>query len=360
MFNQAYIGSIVTEGVLRAYTEIIPLFGLGILKLGIGFAIVTIVINLRATGKSAGASLSKIGKNPPELHAPIFARIFPRLLVLGIFIEIIAVLVAIGWMAAGVGILDSELVHIFEVLAEPIEGLGVSLLIGGIALGLATIVLTLSRQATVLPGKLTEIVTGNEEKFVNQLSYFPKWNLIVTYLGMAITVTGLFPLAFIRLNVDIWYPLWENWMFLGIGTMLFSITFWLLTIIKWLRIQRENLRRTVSESTRTDLLGIELPLSITGIAPILAVIGLLWMIAFFGFAWLGDIGLVGPFGPLVRPGKAIGMVLIFMGIGLELMTIVVNLKLTAFMLPGAFSKIVGAIKGDKIMSSSGMSVVNQL
>ena len=42
------------------------------------------------------------------------------------------------------------------------------------------------------------------------------------------------------------------------------------------------------------------------------------------------------------------MTTIFLGIGLVLMTIVVNLRLTAFMLPGSFSKIVSAIKGEKV------------
>ena len=86
---------------------------------------------------------------------------------------------------------------------------------------------------------------------------------------MTITATGLLPIAFIRLNVDIWHPLWENWMFIGIGIMLFSISFWLLTIIKLLRTQRENLGKTVAESAGIEVPRIEPSLSITKIAPII-------------------------------------------------------------------------------------------
>jgi hypothetical protein len=360
LYNQATFGAGVTEEILKAYTEIIPLYGLGILKLGIGFAIVTIVMNLMATGESARQSLSKIDKQPPEIEPPIFARIFPRLLVAGILIETVAVLFAIGWMAAAAGAIDGALLHTFEVLAEPIEGVGVALLIGGIALGLATIVLNLSRQSIVLPGRLIEIATGKEAQKSSFQELFPKWILVLTYLGMLITSTGLIPIGFIRLAVDIPTPFWENWMFIGIGLMLFSIVFWLLTIVKWLRAQRTNLGNAVGESAGIDVPEIEPPMRITMIAPVLAVIGLFWMISFAFFGWLFANGMVGPFGPLVRPGKAVGMTTIFLGIGLILMTIVVNLRLTAFMLPGSFSKMVSAIKGDKVEGAPGMPVANPM
>ncbi|MFQ5832242.1 MAG: hypothetical protein ACE5H4_06050 [Candidatus Thorarchaeota archaeon] len=358
--STVYLAAVTTEAVLLAYAEIVPLFGLGILKLGIGFAIATIVMNLRATGKSARTSLAKINKQPPEVHPPLFARVFTELLVIGILVELAAVFLAIGWMAAGAGIIDAGLGHTFEVLAEPLEGLGVSLLIGGIALGLAAIVLNLSRQALVLPGRLIEIATGKESKTDDFQKLFPKWNLMVTYLGMIITATGLVPLAFIRLSVDMPTPLWENWMFIGIGTMLFSIAFWLLTIIKWIRAQRTNLGKAVGESAGIDVPEIEAPLSTTRGVPVLAVVGLLWMITFFGLAVLFANGVIGPYGPLVRPGKAIGLATIFLGIGLALITIVVNLRLTAFMLPGSFSKIVSVIKGEKVEGAPGIPVANPL
>ncbi|MHA1943069.1 MAG: hypothetical protein ACW96M_01605, partial [Candidatus Thorarchaeota archaeon] len=42
--SEAYLIVEAVEAVLHAYAEIVPLFGLGILKLGIGFAIATIVM----------------------------------------------------------------------------------------------------------------------------------------------------------------------------------------------------------------------------------------------------------------------------------------------------------------------------
>jgi hypothetical protein len=355
-----YMSTAAIEAVLHAYVEIVPLFGLGILKLGIGFAIATIVVNLRSTGENARASLAKINLKPPEPEPPLFARIFVKILVFGILIELVAVFITFGWMAAEVAIIDPALVNIFETFAEPLEGLGVAFLIGGIAFGLATIVLNLSTQSIVLPGRLVQIATGKESRPGDIKQLFPKRILMLTYLGMIITATGLFPLAFIRLFIDIPLPTWENWMFIGVGTMLFSIAFWLLTIIKWLRAQRSNLGKAVAESGGIDVPDIESPLSITRLTPILAAIGLLWMISFVVLGLMFSAGLVGPYGPLVRPGKAIGLATIFLGIGLALMTIVVNLKLTSFMLPGAFSKIAGAIKGDKVEGAPGISVANPL
>ena len=358
--SEGYLAVEALEAVLHAYAEIVPLFGLGILKLGIGFAIATIVITLRSTGENARASLAKINLNPPEPEPPFFARVFVKLLVLGILIELVAVFITFGWMAAEVAIIDPALVGILETFAEPLEGLGVAFLIGGIAFGLATIVLNLSTQSIVLPGRLIQIATGKESQPSNIKELFPKRTLMVTYLGMIITITGLFPLAFIRLFITIPLPTWENWMFIGIGTMLFSIVFWLLTIIKWLRAQRSNLGKAVAESGGIDVPEIESPMSITRLVPILAAIGLIWMITFAVLGLMFSEGLVGQWGPLVRPGKAIGMATIFLGIGLALMAIVVNLKLTSFMLPGSFSKIASAIKGDKVEGAPGIHVENPM
>ncbi|MHA2361394.1 MAG: hypothetical protein ACXAB6_05650 [Candidatus Thorarchaeota archaeon] len=367
VLSDPYRVALSNEALLRSYTEIIPLLGLGFLKLGIGFAIASITLRLKETGENAGVSLEKVNKKPPEMQTPLFARIFPKMLLLGILVELFAVVITIGWMMTSLSVIDLQfsglegtqayldmevLNHILEVFAEPIEGLGVALLIGGIAFGLATIVLNLSRQATVLPKKLTEIVTGAEAGKPDLEGLFPKKILMLTVLGILITASGLLPIAFIRAflsdTITISHVQWENWMFVGIGTMLFAIAFWLLTIVKWLRNQRSNLGQTIRDSAGIDLPPIESPLGITKIVPMLAIIGFLWMILWFVFAWTGIAASVGP---IVRPGKAIGMSLIFIGIGLALMTIVVNLRLTALMLPGAFTKIVSAIKGEQVDST---------
>ncbi|MHA2373119.1 MAG: hypothetical protein ACXAEB_08885 [Candidatus Thorarchaeota archaeon] len=179
VLSDPYRAALSTEALLRSYTEIIPLLGLGFLKLGIGFAIASIALRLKETGENAGASLEKVNKKPPEMQPPLFARIFPKMIFLGILIELFAVVVTIGWMMTSLSVIDLQfsgleatqayldavsLNHILEVFAEPLEGLGVALLIGGIAFGLATIVLNLSRQTTVLPKKLTSprIFSGSQ------------------------------------------------------------------------------------------------------------------------------------------------------------------------------------------------------
>ncbi|MHA2083403.1 MAG: hypothetical protein ACXABD_06590, partial [Candidatus Thorarchaeota archaeon] len=213
VLSDSYRAALSNEALLRSYTEIIPLLGLGFLKLGIGFAIASIAMRLKETGENAGASLEKVNKKPPEMQPPLFARIFPKMLLLGILIELFAVVVTIGWMMTSLSVIDLQfsgleatqayldavsLNHILEVFAEPIEGLGVALLIGGIAFGLATIVLNLSRQATILPKKLTEIVTGTEAGKPDLKRLFPKNILWLTVLGILITASGLLPIAFIR------------------------------------------------------------------------------------------------------------------------------------------------------------------
>ena len=115
-----YTSTAAIEAVLHAYAEIVPLFGLGILKLGIGFAIAAIVLTLRSTGENARASLAKINLKPPDPEPPFFARVFVKMLVLGILIELVAVFITMGWMAAEVAIIDPALVGIFETFAEPL------------------------------------------------------------------------------------------------------------------------------------------------------------------------------------------------------------------------------------------------
>ena len=372
--SDAYRAALSNEALFMRYAEIIPLFGFGLLKLGIGFAIATIVINLKATGDSAGESLAKVNKTPPEMKPPLYTRIFPMMLVLGILAELVAVIVTIGWMVTGLGVIDltfaaqditaiASLDHLLEILAEPLEGLGVSLLIGGIAFGLATIVINLGRQATILPRTLTELATGKESSIPPLKELISKPLLILTVIGILITASGLIPIAFIRMvvTIPVLNGVWETWMFTGIALLLFSIGFWLLVIIKMLKAQKFNLGNTVSEVSGVDAPKAEATLSITKIVPIFLFLGLVWMLSFLVLSHLTLPGeVLASYRPLVRPGKAIGLGLIFAGIGFALMAIVSHLKLTAFMLPGAFARIVAAIKGDQPQAPSPTMSINPM
>ena len=407
--SSAYSGALITEAVLMRYSEIVPLLGLGFIKLGIGFAIATIVIHLRATGQRAGASLRKAGQEIVEIKPSFFARNFPRFLVLGIAIELVATAVMVGWILTGLRVIGLQfagetassgflqimiLDKTLEALAEPIEGLGVTFLIGGISFGLAMIVANLGIQATQLPETLLALKSGGEGSgIVESRRLIPKKLMGLTALGMIITASA-FPIALFRaMNESTLQTLefagassslvyqtalvterliaftWETWMFVGIAIMLFSIGFWLLTIVDRLRAQRSNLGAAAGRMTGLSIPAIELPMRITKVVPFFLVAGLLWMLIFFGvFNIMRDIaglnvlseqfaGRIGSelfqqstiaqatLGELVRPGKAIGLALIFTGIGLSLLTIAINLRLTAMMLPGAFTKIVNAIRG---------------
>lgn len=406
--------ALTTEAVLMRYSEIVPLLGLGFLKLGIGFAIATIVTNIRATGKNARESLKKANLNIEELSQPFFSRYFPRFLLLGIIIELVAVVVMSGWIFTGLSLIDLQfsgltdslsfhnmtiLDTIFGVLAEPLEGLGVTFLIGGIAFGLVTIVANLGMQVTSIPKNLIALATGKKVSSESGvMSVIPKKLVRVTILGMIITASGLL-LAIIRVfNVTSLENMifsgdtaslayqnalvtermigfsWETWMFVGISIMLFAIGYLLLRIISLLSAQRINLSKAVSDITGQKVPSLDKPLWTTRYAPLFLIAGLVWMIVFFGvfnimrdlagLAVLGEqfAGNVGSdifkqntisqstLGILVRPGKAISMALLFSGIGLSLVTIVINLRLTALVLPGSFAKISNAIKGESVAS----------
>lgn len=421
MASSAYVSALTIENVLLRYLEIVPLFGLGVLKLGIGFAIATIVVNLHATGEAAMRSLRKAGQKDLETPQPVFARIFPKMLVSGILVEAGAVVVMIAWIFTGLRLIALRVAgetaseafrqvtllnSTFEAFAEPIEGLGVALLIGGIAFGLAAIIGNLGMQATEIPRRLVVLSGKGVSELTQKGIAVPRKLVGTAILGMLITASA-FPIAVFRvfnefrldtLSADesslifrnalvterIIAFTWETWMFVGIALMLFSIGFLLLSIVSRLRAQRANLGQAVTQISGSKVKSIETPLSITRVVPLFLVSGLLWMIVFFGvFTIIRDIAGINvileqfagrtdsvlfqqstisqaTFGELVRPGKVIGLGLIFTGIGLSLLTIVINLRLTAMTLPGAFARIVNGIKGEAATDNSDTTSINPM
>ncbi len=419
--SSAYISALTVENVLLRYLEIVPLFGLGVLKLGIGFAIATIVVSLRATGESAARSLRKAGQNDLDIAQPFFSRFFPKMLLLGILTEAVAVIVMVGWIFTGLRLVDLRVAgdtasdvfrqvallnSTFEAFAEPIEGVGVALLIGGIAFGLMAIVGNLGMQASEIPRRLVTLSGKEVSALSQQRIAVPRKLLGTTILGILITASAL-PIAVFRVFNEFRLDAlsgeqsslifrgalvteriiaftWETWMFVGIALMLFSIGFLLLSVVSRLRAQRSNLDEAVNQISGSEIEPIEAHLAITKIVPLFLVSGLLWMILFFGlFTILRDISGVNvifeqfagrtdsilfqqstisqaTYGQLIRPGKVIGLGLIFTGIGLSLLTIVINLKLTAMTLPGAFARIVKGIKGEAVEDAVGKSPINPM
>ena len=374
--SSAYISALTVENVLLRYLEIVPLFGLGVLKLGIGFAIATIVVSLRATGENAVRSLRKAGQKDLDIAQPFLSRFFPKMLLLGILAEALAVIVMVGWIFTGLRLVElrvagdtaSDLFRqvallnsTLEAFAEPIEGVGVALLIGGIAFGLVAITGNLGMQASEIPRRLVALSGKGVSGLSQQRIAVPRKLLGTAFLGMLITASALPIAAFRVLNEFRLDALsgeesslifrnalvteriiaftWETWMFVGIALMLFSIGFLLLSIVSRLRAQRSNLSEAANQISGSEIEPIEAPLAITKIVPLFLVSGLLWMIVFFGiFTVLRDISGVNvileqfagrtdsilfqqstisqaTYGELVRPGKVIGLGLIFTGIG---------------------------------------------
>ncbi|MHA1953908.1 MAG: hypothetical protein ACW96U_08180 [Candidatus Heimdallarchaeaceae archaeon] len=356
-FNQMYITSDnLVEIALRRFLEIIPLLGLGFLKLGIGFAIVTIVRNISATGENATKSFNKAGLELKKPKMPFFSKAFPWFLISGIISELVAAIVMIFWINAGIKG-DAFADHIYEIITVPIEALGVALLIGGIAFGLATIVMNLGIQVNELPRRLKILVKGEKNpEILDRSKLVPKWTIILTLTGMIVTASSFIPIAIVRAihySVTGLTPaslnglFWDTWIFVGIAILLFSISYWLLRIIKWLRNQRSHIGETVGELAEIETRPLEQPLKITTAVHSFATAGLTWMFIFFFVITIYNAFNPSPLQMLIKPGRAISLALLFIGIGLALLTIVVNLKLTAFMLPGSFTNIVNVIKGDK-------------
>jgi len=327
----------------------------------------------------------------------------------------------VGWIFTGLRLVDLRVAgdtasdvfrqvallnSTFEAFAEPIEGVGVALLIGGIAFGLMAIVGNLGMQASEIPRRLVTLSGKEVSELSQQRIAVPRKLLGTTILGILITASAL-PIAAFRVFNEFRLDAlsgeqsslifrsalvteriiaftWETWMFVGIALMLFSIGFLLLSVVSRLRAQRSNLDEAVNQISGSEIEPIEAHLAITKIVPLFLVSGLLWMILFFGlFTILRDISGVNvifeqfagrtdsilfqqstisqaTYGQLIRPGKVIGLGLIFTGIGLSLLTIVINLKLTAMTLPGAFARIVKGIKGEAVEDAVGKSPINPM
>ncbi|MCZ6725255.1 MAG: hypothetical protein O6846_03405, partial [Thaumarchaeota archaeon] len=213
--SSAYISALTVENVLLRYLEIVPLFGLGVLKLGIGFAIATIVVSLRATGENAVRSLRKAGQKDLDIAQPFLSRFFPKMLLLGILAEAVAVIVMVGWIFTGLRLVElrvagdtaSDLFRqvallnsTLEAFAEPIEGVGVALLIGGIAFGLVAITGNLGMQASEIPRRLVALSGKGVSELSQQRIAVPRKLLGTAFLGMLITASALPIAAFRVLN----------------------------------------------------------------------------------------------------------------------------------------------------------------
>ena len=388
--------------------------GLSFIKLGIGFAIATIVRNLRMTGRLslsayASAGLTEAQAASDQWQEPWFGRLFTKFLFAGIVTLGFFFLLTLWWDANLVLLKDAEFdgrttgfaynayLMIEQVLGALIGGgkfLGEALLIFGILTGLATIIWHLSRQSRNLPELARRALDPNNPNRGAQLAgpVIPSALINLGILGF-VTLAMAAPLALIRSGFIGWSlgrqfeggvsqtalrldgilgrtidPLTN----FGLGILFFTIALLLLSIIRWLREQRQGYGSLIAEFSggATSPPSIESTLWPTRLVTPFAIVGI-FIIGFFFFTMTGvrDINfnslltlqfsgdtastmfqsalrLDRVLGPVIGAVRFIGIASLFVAIGLALVTIVINLRATALLLPPAFSKLIGVANGE--------------
>jgi len=263
--------------------------GLSFIKLGIGFAIATIVQNLRITGRLSlrafsSAGLTEAQRDLDSYDEPWFGRMFTKFLFAGILILGFFFLLTLWWDVNLVLMKNAEFdgrtsgfayesyLMIERVLGAVIFGgkfLGEALLIFGILTGLVTIIWNLSRQARNLPELARRALDADNPNRGSQLPgpLVPSGLLKLGTLGFVVLALA-FPLALVHSGFIGWAlgrqfqggisetavrldgilsrtidPLTN----LGLGILFFTIALLLLTIIRWLGEQRRNYGQLAAE-----------------------------------------------------------------------------------------------------------------
>lgn len=407
--------ALIRERLFEHTIEQWLLLGLAFLKLGIGSAIATIVLHLTATGQRAVQSFltsKEVGEDAlagATLSPPRFTRAFVPLLFLGLLAVAGAFGLTVWWDVNAVHLLRLEsagaqqtaayqtallVERVLDHLIKPGKFVGTALLILGIALGLATIIVNLIFQARMLPrfiGRLFGIRSDGDVR-----PQVPARLVALAIAGALVAISGTVPLAILRsrsaaiaVTEEVagrvssavyqaaltWERVLEHlidpWIFVGLAAVLLAINFLLLTIIRWLRVQRSGVGELVGAASGVAIPPVEHPLWTTRLSPWFAGAGFLIVLFFLAplSLWraVNELRLLGEqFGgraegllfqqalrtelvleELIKPGKFIGLAALLVGVGLSLVTIVINLRLTALLLPAAFGRLFAAARGER-------------
>ena len=275
------------DKVIDHTLKVLIFVGLSFIKLGIGFAIATIVRNLRDTGRSTLDAYTSAGVAQAEASRftePWFGRYFTRFLFGGMLVVLFFFVVALWWDANLVFLKRAEFAGQTEGVAyetylmaerilDPIIGagkfLGEALLILGIATGLATIIINLSFQARALPSltrrALGEGGAGAQSEPLRPIVPHTLVNLAIA--GASVMMVAL-PLALVRSGFIGWAQarqfdgsvstlavrvegilgrVIDPIINLGLGMLFFAIAFLLIAIIGWLQEQRRGFGEVVSD-----------------------------------------------------------------------------------------------------------------
>lgn len=382
--SAAYLSATQWEQTLHHIIEQLIFVGLAALKLGIGFSIAVIVLNIRETGTESLKEFEKAGvtRVPPEMNLPWFTK-FPMLLVAGFvivltFFALTGVWVYNEWSPIG----DQATTRMtLEAIIKPGKVVGTALLLFGIASGLATIVLNLRMQARALP-KLLRAATKREQVALPELmpatADFPKGLFLAPIIGLIVVLTAYVPVAAVlgwnraanltsagwtapaAESLEVVLEHWiESYVIVGITLILFGIGLWLLAIIRSLGLQRERFLGSLAEVTGSEPKSAPAPPRMVKMIPGLLAVGLgitlvsllltsVWIGAGLEAAATGAPGAVladHRWEAFVKPVKFAGLGLVFLGIGMALNVIVVNLQLLAMVLPGVFARFADAVRG---------------
>lgn len=376
------------EDILRIITPTWNFVGLGFLTFGIGMSIVVIIFNLTGAGRDAMAAYMQTfpGKEVPVPPQPRFARSFPKLLMVGLILVWMNFLFALfgGVVAAGyidfnfLGFTSGSWAAFTEVLRTPQRPGALSFIILGIGLSLAVIVYNLRSQARLLPRIVGALRDGKPlEVKAPLLPKLPRFPSALLVAGFVIALLASYPTGFfsalaradlvagstdlvIRQRFLLTQALFPVIAVTGVVTMLAGIVYWLVLIIQALHDQRQVILRMGANMASAQPVPLEQPMWPERVAGYLAGGGILillmlfvlagfniwirWEVValapqesgagFFTIAFLQDFLTV-----LIPDMRFIGMALVFLGIGLTLGVIVVNLRGMGMIMPGTMSKI---------------------
>ncbi|MEE9285531.1 MAG: hypothetical protein V3V35_07375 [Dehalococcoidia bacterium] len=357
------------------------------------------------------ASIGALEPGEVEVEEPWFGRWFTRLLFSGIVVLLITFVLALWWDANFVFLKRAEFAghtsgtawetySIVERALDPLlrggKFLGMGLLIVGIATGLGTIIFNLSFQAKGLPA-MTRRAMGQGD---GDQPREPLRGVVPTgYIGLAIAGAVLVALSLPAGMVQAGFTSFaqarefdgfistvalraggvldraiEPALFLGMGMLFFSIAFLLLVIIRWLREQRAGFgdavadlsggaisRPTVEQSVWPERLVV--PLAFFGLFILVFFFFTMAAVWSLNFIDMLNLQLAGEtdssafqnafrmdrmLRPVIGATRFLGIGTLMLAIGLALVTIVINLRATALLLPTGFSKLVPAAKGEEV------------
>ena len=401
------------DQVIGRIMSVLLFVGLGVIMLGIGSAIATIVRNLRATGRTMVDAYSEAGVAGAEdsrFEEPWFGRYFTRFLFGGM--SVVLFFFVMSW-CRGANLVflkekefDGEtsgaayetfltVDRILDPLIEAGKFLGVGLLIFGILIGLVTIIMHLSFQARAVPVLTRRALAGGNgdgERPETLRPHIPGGLVKLGIVGLVLMALAV-PLAFIRAgfigwvldrqfdgSVSEWAIRAEGILArsidplinMGMGVLFFTIVFLLLAIIHWLREQRRGFGDAVADASGGAIARPVLEPTLWPhrlVAP-LAVAGII-VVGFFFFSvtplrevnfnnmlslqFAGTTGSVledavrvdRTLGPIIGAVRFIGIASLMTAIGLALVTIVINLRATALLLPAGFTKLISVAKGEQ-------------